>query len=196
VKTLAIILWAGKLVASLALLVGAAIQIESILVLGPLLAIIGLMLGLVSLRLESWPALVFALSGPSVTAIVALMIAVFEFGPPEAQTPVVAVLSVYLLFLLPLAGFTLIKIRRWKSTSADLAAPWQFSLKTLLIGMTGVCLFAASAKLLADAMYLGDHTIFGGYAIVVFALSAAVVWRFSATHKPAPEPEPNAGDEL
>jgi hypothetical protein len=196
VKTSAIILWGGELVAALALLIGAAIHIESILVLGPLLAIIGLMLGLLTPRLQSWPALVFASSGPIVTAIVALMIAVFELQPPEAQTPVVAVLFGYLLFMLPLAGFTLIKIYRCESTTFNLAPSWQFSLKTLLIVMTGVCLVAASANLLADAMYLGDRTVFGGYAMVAFALSAAVVWRFIAMRKPTPLPESNAEDNL
>jgi hypothetical protein len=45
-------------------------------------------------------------------------------------------------------------------------------------------------------MYLADHFIFAGYAMVVLALSAAVVWRFIAARKQAAVPERKAEDEL
>jgi hypothetical protein len=195
VKTLAIIFWGGELVAALALLIGAAIAIESILVTGPILAVIGLMFCLLSSQLQSWPTLVFALSGPIVTAIVALMIVLFELGPREAQRPAIAVLAMYLIAMLPIAGFSLIKIYRWENAPASTAPPWQFSLKTLLIVMTGACLVAASAKLIADTMYVRELPIFGGYALVVFALCAVVVWRFIAKRKQA-LPKANAEDNL
>jgi hypothetical protein len=100
--------------AVIAVLVAAvAIGIESILVTGPLLAIIGLVLAVLSMRLQSWSTFAFAVSAPFVAALIALMIALCGMGPREAEEPVLVVMSAYFFLVLPVAIFALTAISRW-----------------------------------------------------------------------------------
>ena len=179
-RRLAVSLWTGQLLAALAMLIAAAVSVESILVTGPLLSIVGLLLGSVTQPLRSWWTLLFALSAPLIAALISLVIAVFNLGPGLAQNPVVALMSIYLLFALPAAVVPFRIIRRWDVQSSVSRPTWQFSVKTLLLIMTGVCLLAAIGRLLIAASMDDEMLVFGGFTLGIIALCALLIGRFVA----------------
>ncbi len=71
-RNAAIVLLGGQLFAAFIAMVAAYIELESILVTGPMLATIGFALAIVTLPLGSWLALLFSLSAPAVCALAPL----------------------------------------------------------------------------------------------------------------------------
>ncbi len=122
-KNFAIGLWVVQTLAAIAMLIAASIIIESILTTGPVLAIVGLLLALFTRRLQSWPSLAFALSGPLVTAFISFLIAVFELDPAEAFTPTLTILTAYLLVISPFAVLSWLRILHWETVGTTPARP-------------------------------------------------------------------------
>jgi hypothetical protein len=179
VKKLAIVLCAAQLLTAVGALCRAIIDIESIVGTGPALALIGLFLAVVVRRNESWFLLLFALSAPLVTALGALMIAVFHWGPPEAEAPITALLYVYALAMIPASVVAAHQILRGNVVAVPASQKkWQFSLRSLLVTMTGVCVFAALGQYLARMAIPDFPIVFGTFAFVSSALSAVILRRF------------------
>jgi hypothetical protein len=177
-KNFAISLWLAQVLAAIAMLIAVIVDIEYILVTGPILAAIGLLLALAMTSIQSWSTLTFALSAPFVAAFISLLIAVFELGPTEARTPAIVVLISYLILIWPIAFMSFLRIVRWRTVANRANRPIvQFSLKTLLIVMTATCLLIAAGKLLFDTMPADETYMFGGFTLLVFVLSGGVVWK-------------------
>jgi hypothetical protein len=193
VKQLAIALCVIQILAAIAMLIAAIVEIETILFVGPILSVIGLLHGFITRGFRSWSTLLFALSAPLVCGLIAMLIAACRWNPTEAHDPVVTITSVYLIFTAPLAALVLRRTRRLDTLPLSLTpAPWQFSLRSLLVLMTVVCILMVAGKILIDAMLQGDRLIFSGFALLVVALSGVVLWLFIAHQKIAPGESPGA----
>src|SRR5687768_16102445 len=112
------------------MLIVAAIETESILITGPILATMGLLLALFTQPLQSWSTLLFALSAPLVGVLIAIMIAAFEMGPDEGHRPTLFILLAYIIASSPLALITLRRLRHWEVSTTVSAPVAQFSMKT------------------------------------------------------------------
>jgi hypothetical protein len=169
-----------QVLAVFVMLIAAVIEIESILWAGPTLTVVGLLRAAVTRPLVSLVTLFDSLSAPFVCALIALLIAAFDWGPGDADVPVAVILTVYLLFFLPITFATVGSHFSWQPKSASHApATWQFSLKSMLFAMTAICLIIALGRLLTEG-FRNDDIIFGGYALVVLTLCGLVIWRFIA----------------
>jgi hypothetical protein len=176
-KTVAICIWLAYVLAANAMVVASAIQIESIIATGPTLTVTGLILAYATRTLRSRNVLYFALSGPLTCAAIALSIAVFELGPESAQRPVTVMLVCYVVLFWPAAIFALKQIVKWSAAVARPPGWMQFSLKTLLIAMTAVCLLIVAIRQFADHLRPGEWIFFGGFALGVILACAVIVWR-------------------
>jgi hypothetical protein len=187
VRRLAISLWAAQMLAAVVLLFAGFSDVESIIVTGPALSIIGLALAAVTRRLNSWESIAFGLSGPMICAFGATLIVVNRWGPSAAQQPICALAAIYAIAVTPLAGLALRAIVRWQTLTLPMQERvWQFSLKTLLVWMTAVCIAAAVGeyyfRIVADSP-VGSYRDGWGFvlfALVAMALSAVILWRFVA----------------
>lgn len=184
-KHVAIGLWAAQLLAAACLLIGALIHIESILVTGPILTLVGLMLAIVTRGMHSWIILSFAVSAPLVCAFIATLIAVFDMPPDTARLPVLVLFSVYVLAQAIGAAPTIVQLLRWQQLAGTQPVPFRFSLKTLLIAMTAICLLVVLGRMLFSKFGLlgppAETYIFGGFALVAVLGSGFVVLRTVAT---------------
>jgi hypothetical protein len=108
------------------------------------------------------------------------MIAVFNLSPGQAHAPVVALLSTYLLFALPAAVVPFRLIRRWEPPTAAQPPCWQFSVKTLLLVTTAICIFIALCRFLIAVSVDDEIVFFGGFTLCVIALCSVLIWLFVA----------------
>jgi hypothetical protein len=156
-KSLAVIVGL-TLAASSAAIIAAAVEIESIVVTGPIAGIVGLLLALVAALLR-WRMLTAAsLSLPILGVIVFLAIILNSWSPREAQTPVTVMLLAYEVLAAPLWLRGL-----WRIThdSPPGAAKWQVSLRSLMLltfvvavtlGLTRLALTFSTELLVAIAV--------------------------------------------
>jgi len=179
VKIVAIALWLGEVLAAIIMLVLASLHIQTILFTGPILTVTGLLLAFVTRPLRSWTALGFALSGPLVSGFLSLSIAVFNLGPAESYSLVVSTLTAYALLMLPAAVASIRQIVRWETLVWGISPPlFQFSLKSLLMLMTLICVLIAAVKILLTAIGRDESIFFGGFTLVVFVLCGVAVRLF------------------
>ena len=179
-KKFATSLWIAQVLAAITMLIAAGVETESIVATGPTLTVIGLLLGLSTRALQSKSALAFALSGPLVCAFIALLIAVFRWGPRQGHTPTLIVLITYVILIAPLAIISWREIWRWNTMAKEGPThAFQFRLKTLLITMTATCILIAAAKFLADYVR-GERLGFGSFTLIVLVLNGLVMWRYLA----------------
>ena len=165
------------------MLIAAAMEIESILVTGPLLTIIGLLFATVTRRIGSIAVLVYGLSGPLMCALCAGLIAYYSWGPEPSRRPINSIIVAYTALIAPVAIGTFYRIRRFPAQSyARQPYAWRYSLKSMLVVMTAVCVLIAATQTLMRLVPRGESLIFGGYALVCVTLSAIVVWRFVAAN--------------
>jgi hypothetical protein len=185
----AISLWALQATASLIAVIAALTNFESILATGPTLAVTGLLLGAVTIRLGSPLVLVYALSGPIICSIGSLLIAANHWGPREADGPLTSMLVIYGVLAVPLAMGALPRIRQMPDELPSRRRfKWQFSLKSVLMLMTAVCVLITVVQLLVR--YLPDYSWawlfnsywpgFGGFGFATLLLSAVVYRRYRA----------------
>jgi hypothetical protein len=161
------------------MLVAAAIEVETIIWSGPILTISGLVNAIIARSSASWTKLFLGLSGPLVCALIAVCIAVFNWNPNDAEKPTIVIMTLYLFVFLPVS---VVALRQEFNVHADAdgAVPrLQFSMKSLLIAVTAICLVIAVVRFLLGSLR-ADDLIFQTYAFVVVTLSAAVIWRFAA----------------
>jgi hypothetical protein len=188
VRKFAIALWVAQVLAAVVMFMAAAIKIESIVGTGPALSIIGLLLAIVTRRLNSWESMAFGVSGPLVCAVGAMLIAINHWGPGKAARPISMLLAAYLLAATPLAFLSLRAIRRWQVfVLPGQRRAWQFSMKALMIWMTVVCVLVTAGQYVAQRLdensLRGEAYFFGGFAAAAFVLSGAILWRFLAKRR-------------
>ncbi len=173
----------GQALALCVALVLAALQIESIVVTGPLLAVAGYALAIVSWRLSSWRVFALAISAPAATACIAAVIASFRMGPGRAQPIVPLLLCCYAVLAVPVAihvvKLMLRKPGEFRSFSWSPESRYQYSLKSLLILMTGACVVCFFLRWALQIVSGRDFTVFASYAIFNAACCGAMAFRFA-----------------
>lgn len=177
--TTATAVWAAQLVATVGMVIPAFVEIEWIMGAGPILSIAGLVMATFARRLQSTVVLLYGLSGPLVCALCAALIAINSWGPEESRAPIGVIIVVYAILAVPLAIVAFLQIRwPYAEPSAKPPRAWQFSLRSLLVLMTAVCVVIAVGRLLFRNVSRDESYFFGGYALACIVLSAGVAWRF------------------
>src|SRR5262245_61278938 len=112
-----------------------------------MLSTVGLLLAAVTSRLDSWALMLFSLLGPVICALGASLIAINGWGPAQAANPIRVLLGIYVLGALPLAVSSLVPILNWEVILLpSQRRVWQYSLKSLFVLMTAVCVLAAATQ--------------------------------------------------
>lgn len=173
-------LWLAQVVMIVATMIAAAIKLETIVDTGPVLCVIGLALARATRPLRSWAAQLFALSGPTVSALCALLVAVFHWGPDAARRPILAIGAIYLLLAIPIAWGSLQQILQWQvDAESSEGYGWRFSLKSLLILTTAACVLLLPLRWIVKELPHADFSVgFGLYAVAATALPGVALWRF------------------
>jgi len=179
--TIGLTAWVVQLIATVGMLLAAFIEIEWIMAAGPLLSISGLLMAISARRCQSVVVLSYGLSGPMMCALCATLIAVNSWGPEESRLPIGAIIIVYAILAVPLAIVAFLRIRRPPGESTG-SPPrvWQFSLRSMLVLMTVVCVLIVVAQFFIRNVSRDESYLFGSYALAWFVLSAIVAWRFFA----------------
>ena len=113
------------------------------------------------------------------------MIAAFHWNPNEARSPIVALLTVYALPIIPASVVASFMVWRGNIDSSLPGAhvEWRFSLRSLLLTMTAVCVFAGLGQYVVRMAVPDFPIVFGTYAFVSVALSGVIVWRFKRNRR-------------
>ena len=164
----AIALWGLQVLATLVAAAAAAVDVESIIGTGPALTVAGVALVIVARPARSWWVLAMSLSAPAVCIFCAALIVACEWGPSDAQTPISIIAAGYAVLATPLAAVALRQILDWRSAQPPF--PWRYSMKSLLMLVTAVCLLAAGYRTLASGSLYGNVNGF-----VVFILAAVTL---------------------
>jgi hypothetical protein len=178
----AIGLWYAQVVAIVAMLAMVVFfDVETIVVTGPTLTLIGVALALVARPLVSWTVLLFSLSAPWICALGAFLIAFFELSPDDAYAPILTIILFYALLISPIAILARRTIRAW---SAMTRTRWalRYNMKSLFVLMTGVCVAAAVLSYLANVA-LGFPVVFGTFGIIAASIPFLIAWRFRADRR-------------
>jgi hypothetical protein len=168
--TVALILIVAQIVGILAAVIASVIQIESILVSGPLVSLVGLLISLVSFRRNDGVGLLFGLSTPSVAVLCFSIIFGMNWGPKEAAFPISCLLVAFAVLSVPAGVVALRRLRRPAGERRRLKM--QFQISTLL-GLTFLV-----------ALVLGLHKTFAepgaamGIVIMYSTAVAIVIKRF------------------
>jgi hypothetical protein len=188
-RRIPILLWGVQFAAIAIALIAALAAFESIVVAGPALSAAGLLLGSVTSRYGNRPILIYALSAPLVCSLCALLIAANSWGPSEAARPITTIIVAYTVVSAPCAIVALKQIHRTPDVKYH-RKPWQFSLKSMLMATTAVCVLIGMGQLMVA--YLPDYPWrifdsywfgFGGFAFLSLALSAWVWRRYDAARQ-------------
>ena len=170
----AIGIWYAQVIASLGAMIAALVNIESIIVTGPLASFLGLALAFIARRLRSRSVLWFGLSAPIMWALCATLIVAFDLGPSEARLPISAVIIVCCALSAPLAVRALRAARHFPSRPTRVV--WQYSLKSLLIVMTLLCLLLVAVRWAINDG--SDKAAFVLFIAVMAALAGLAWWYF------------------
>lgn len=127
------VLIVAQVVGILAAVAASVIDIETIVVSGPLLSLVGLLLGLVSFRRNDGIGLLFGLSTPSVAVLCFCIIFGLRWGPHDAAFPIPCLLAAFAILSVPAGVVALRRLRR--PVGATRRVKMQFQISTLL-GLT------------------------------------------------------------
>lgn len=179
----AIGLWLFQVLGTVATLIAALVEVETIIATFPVLSLLGLSLALIARPLHSWLVVAFGLSAPLVCALCAASIAVFDWGPRSAQDPIARILQVYGLVTVPLAAgaFLRIETRGWHPQGT--ARDWRYSLRSMLLLMTALCVVFVLIRIVVLSA-TGASFGFGLFSLVAIGFSALVLSFFLSD--PAP----------
>jgi hypothetical protein len=162
--------------------VAALFETESIIVTCPVMAVLGIGLALVAERQRRVALLVHGLIAALATAALALAIAVFHWGPNQAEAPALiiltstAVASVALLSGMPDCWLTA------DAAEATPPSPVRFSMRTVLLSTTVLCALLAIGRWLE---WRGEMAFFAAYGVATIVASATIALRHVARRKAA-----------
>jgi hypothetical protein len=177
----AIAFWTAQVLATVVAVAACAIEIESILVTGPALAVVGLMLAIAARPLRSWSMLLYSLSGPLVSAFCATLIAALRWGPGEAEGPILGIFFIYAFLSIPTALMVFPEIRQWSTSPQSwLHWPWRYSLKSLLLVTTALCVAVPALRFLFGNVRRNDTIIFSLFVLVTMSLVGFLLFVFVA----------------
>jgi hypothetical protein len=177
----AVALWSAQVLATVVGVAACAAEIETILFTGPALALIGLNLALVTRPLRSWRVIVYSLSAPIMSAFCATLIAVFRWGPNEAEDPILVIFFIYAFVSIPIALIVFPVIFQWSTMLLSWPPfPWQYSLKSLLLVTSALCVVIAALRFLLIHITGNDGIIFSAYVLVTMGLVGILLLMFAA----------------
>lgn len=143
--------------------VAAAVDIESIIVTGPVFTLLGFAVAggwIVSRRL---PIAIFGLSPGLVSLLLFLLIYLLRWGPHDAQFPVTLTLLGYELLIVPVG---LLALYQMATSDGQVAPPrWQFNLRSLLLLTAAVAILCGAGRLAFEI---------GGPALLLFAICMSI----------------------
>jgi hypothetical protein len=148
-QKVAAVLWGAQLLMPFVTFVAAWWKIDSILIIGPMLAAVGYAFAFATWRLHSWRLLAYGLSAPILTTAPILLVAAFRLPVQSIRTVVMLLIGIYTLTMAPLQNAALELIVR---RSSDLGAKWasvprwQFDLKSLFWMMSGLAALVVIAR--------------------------------------------------
>lgn len=127
--------------------IAAAIDIESIVVTGPVFSVLGVLVAPGSLASRSAFNAIFGLSAVAMSLSCLIWIASLSWSPDDAQKPVTTVLICYETLILPVGLLALYRtlVPRVASVTAN-ARSWQFSIRHLLTTTFVVAVMLAAGK--------------------------------------------------
>lgn len=160
-------------IAAAALAVGSSVRVETILGFGPLTAGAGFLVALAALRRRQLGLLLYGLSAPLVTAVLAMLIGAFHWSPREAAWPARILLGSYGVAVW-YASTRMVRLPRAeppKLPGDTTRGEWQFNIRTLLVLVTSVSLLLGVMRLLPGR---GEMAMFLFYAGAVFAITCAL----------------------
>lgn len=94
-------------------------EIESILVSGPLVSILGLVITFVSARSRNLLGVIFGISAPLFAGLVFALINIREWGPGDAQKPVSRLILVYVLAAAPFGSLAILAALHGRQTDDE-----------------------------------------------------------------------------
>jgi hypothetical protein len=164
--------------------IAAAVEIESILITGPIFSVLGLVAAFWSVVCRSGPGLLFGLSASLISFFLLVLIPTLNWSPNDAQFPVTAMLFCYQVFIIPIGLVALYQMLA-KPIERERARPWQFSLRSLVLLTALVAIGSAVTKIAYDVGAAVLPTIAVGLAVAsviaaVLVLCAALVSWHSA----------------
>jgi hypothetical protein len=169
----AIGLWAVQVLVTIVAVIACAVDVESVVGTLPALSTAGIALALLTRPLGSWKVIVFSLSSPLISALCATLIAGFPLSPRDAQVPITTTLFFYALYSIPAAIVVVPDIVRWSVAPYALARlPRQFSLKSLLILTTGLCIALPALGFVFRNSTHPDYLMFALFTLVTIGLVA------------------------
>jgi hypothetical protein len=169
----AIGLWAAQVLLTVAAVAACAAEIESILFTGPALALVGVILA-------SWSVVAYSLSGPLLSAFCATLIVVFRWGPNEAEHPILAILFVYAFLSIPTALFVFPEILQWSTWPPRSPFSWRYSLRTLLVITTVLCVAVPALRFLFINVRRNDAIIFSLFVLLTMSMVGFSLFMFVA----------------
>jgi hypothetical protein len=162
----------------------ACFEVETIAGTCPVLAVLGIILAIGATRGRRADYLVLGLAETIVTAVLALVIAVYTLSPGEASTLACSVLIVNAIASLAtccwLANRSVYDSS--KPSTPGHAGGIRFSMRTLLIATTMSCVLLAVARLIA---WRGEMIWFAAYGLGMTAVSAVIAVRFAQSRSEA-----------
>jgi hypothetical protein len=179
----AIGIWCAQLLATVGAMIAAIIDIESIVFTGPIASLLGLALAFFASRLLLRSVLWFGLSSPIMWAVCALLIVTFDLGPGRAQWPISALICICVTLSAPLAAAALRAIIQTPPRQSPMV--WQYSLKSLLIAMTALCVLLAVVRGLIAIAGRGEDVLFAIFFILIVAAAGLSVWYFFRSRRRA-----------
>jgi hypothetical protein len=171
--TLCVLQVAGAAVAALAIWM----EVESIVVAGPLLATLGLVIAIVAVAIRSTSLLLYGLWHPLMTAAVAWAIGGFRLGPNDIDgvAGMAAIVNAGLVGAWCGRIFGRPEVKQAGLLSLKRPVSLRFSLRSVLVAMTVLCVVLAIA---AGLTWRGEWPYFSMYGAIMLALAAVLVARF------------------
>jgi hypothetical protein len=171
IGALCLIQVAGSAVAAIAVWA----HVESIVFIGPALAVVGYVIAAIAIRNLSRRLLHYGLWHPLVTAAFALAIAGFELGPADARVPARVLFGVNLVVVGAWckALFTGPDSDRHRRPATARGMGFRFSLRAALITTTVLCVVLAFAVSLT---WQREWPYFTLYSLLMFALASLYLY--------------------
>lgn len=111
----------------------AVIDIESIVISGPILGLTGALIAFLAHRRDHLLGLLFGLSAPTVAAFCLFVIAMLEWSPADAQVPVAAFLILYGFLCVPGSALAIAELQSSRNSRPH--APFQYTIAAMLVLM-------------------------------------------------------------
>jgi len=168
----------------------AAVDIESIIVSGPILSITGLVAALSWRFCRSVFLGALGLSAPAMSLFLLLLISGLNWSPSDAQVPVTAILIGYEVLIAPFALVGLY-MALTRSAGGEDHAPFQFSLQSLVLASIFVGTVYAGIEVLTLVGYQVQLAMSIGLAVailiaVIVVFACGVRKRVAAMHPNSP----------